>query len=73
MNLSMNDGAVLVTLSERNLRDLSAQLVDALVGDGPTHTPQLWRMTPEGYLGVIIEPDKEHYGDREPGPGSGLA
>lgn len=65
MNLrEVNEGhfGVTVTLSQRNLVDLLAQLQSK--GAGALH-----RMTDNGYLVVVAESDAAHYGDRTPGPG----
>ena len=56
------DTAVLVTLSERNLRDLLRQFDKFRAAD-------LRRLTDEGFLVIQVEENDRHYGDREPGPG----
>jgi hypothetical protein len=77
MNVEM-DGAVRVTLSERNLRDLMQQASDGTnpFVDNVNVKAQLIRRcaTPNGdvVLLVQVEDDAMHYGDRTPGPG-GLA
>lgn len=57
------DGAIFVTLSERNVRDLLAQF-EAGDPDAGLH-----RWTENGMLSVGIESNEKHYGDRKPGPG----
>lgn len=64
-----------VTLSERNLRDLLAQL--ASVSDEVklgSRVPSLVRYDAEAgvILTVVAEHDDRHYANREAGPGSGL-
>ena len=56
------DAAVLVKLSERNLRDLLRQFDEFQIAD-------LRRLTDEGFLVIQVEENDRHYGDREPGPG----
>lgn len=58
----------IVTLSQKNLRDLTAQVESgretvALVRDIPEDGRRLY---------VVVEPDEVHYADRAAGPGSGL-
>lgn len=64
MNVRYDDGAAVVTLSERNLRDLTAQFAER--GDA-----DLSRMTDNGWLIVLVESDEQHYQGRTPGRGSG--
>lgn len=67
MNIINLDGAVHVTLSERNLKDLLASLE---VSDSARRT--LFRSTPKGVLYVTAEDDIDHYTDRDAGPGLGF-
>lgn len=65
MDVRYDDGAARVELSERNIRDLVEQF-------DTFGLAELHRMTDNGYLQVLVVPDTQHYGEREPGPG-GLA
>jgi len=66
MNVEVLDnGALNVTLSERNLLDLLAQLTRGESG-------LLMRVTSAGPLVISAQRDAAHYGDRRPGIGSGL-
>ena len=60
------DGGIYVALSHRNLMDLVAQY--ERFGEASLH-----RVSGGNFLHVRVEEDAEHYGDRHPGPGSGLA
>ena len=60
------DGGIYVALSERNLRDLLAQYE-------ANGYASLHRVSGGNFLHVRVEDDADHYGDRHPGPGSGLA
>lgn len=71
------DGAITVSLSERNLLDLLNQAQNGtnvfLPAGGPVKA-QLWRdcKQPSGEyarLFVQVEDNAAHYGDRTPGPG----
>jgi hypothetical protein len=57
---------VTVLLSERNLKDLLAQVEQG------SRMPQLVRRCDEGFLTVQVQSDDEHYEKRVAGPGSGL-
>ncbi len=59
------DGGCRVSLSQRNLYDLLAQV--ERYGEAELH-----RMTEEGWLVIIVQTDTAHYQGREPGAGSGL-
>lgn len=63
-------GGFVVTLSERNLRTLQGLYQLSLQQEA---VPAIHRLTPAGYLTVMIEPDVLHYGDREPGEDSVIA
>lgn len=63
MNLKIEDEAVTVVLSERNVRALHHKLT--MPGSARTIT----RLTDEGYLVVRIEDDATHYDRPEGRPG----
>lgn len=67
MDVKVIENHVFVTLSRRDVLDLASQMS---YSDG---YGQLVRHTEPGrVLVVVVEPNDVHYGDRTPGPGSGL-
>ena len=75
MNVSLNDGPVVVTLSRRNVEQLLAALDGFREDPESGLEPYLVRWCSTGndrdgiLLQVIAQEDAVHYGDREPGPG----
>lgn len=71
VRIAEGEGAVYVQLSERNLRDLVAQMEDTrLIGRAPV--ADLHRLCDGTMLHVEVVVDAEHYRGRMPGIGSGL-
>ena len=58
----LDNGTIVVELSERNLLTLLAKL------NQPDSFCTLYKDCADGRLVVQSVPDKQHYGDRKPGP-----
>ena len=74
MNVGLDDGAVYVTLSRRNLLELIAELDDIKAGDGDYHAvlSRSCNIAEYGadeliFLRIEAQEDDVHYGDRTPG------
>ena len=57
----LHNGAIIVTVSERNLLALLSKL------KRPSSAKTLVKTTDAGFIMLVAEPDSEHYGTTEPG------